>query len=90
MDLLLALFDDRYHKKARFEAKRKLSLMALAASIDQRERETRIAEKFSEFLNFLNAHVWSPDYKIGDLDIRYLFSTHRPEDFCCTSVVVLS
>ena len=90
VDLLLALFDDRYHKKARFEAKRKLSLMALAASIDQRERETRIAEKFSEFLNFLNAHVWSPDYKIGDLDIRYLFSTHSPEDFSCTSVVVLS
>jgi hypothetical protein len=90
VDLLLALFDDRYHKKARFEAKRKLALMGLAGSIDQRERETKIAEKFSEFLNFLNAYVWSPDYKIGDLDIRYLYSTHSKDDFSCASVTVLS
>lgn len=90
VDLLLALFDDRYHKKARFEAKRKLALMGLAGSIDQRERETRINEKFSEFLNFLNVYVWSPDSKIGDLDIRYLYSTHSSADFSCTSVTVLS
>lgn len=90
VDLLLALFDERYHKKARFEAKRKLALMGLAASIDQRERETNIAEKFLEFLDFLNAYVWSPDCKIGELDIRYLHSTHSPEDFSCTSVAVLS
>ena len=90
VELLLALFDDRYHKKARFEAKRKLALMGLAGSIDQRERETRIAEKFSGFLNFLNAYVWSPDYKIGDLDIRYLYSTHNKEDFSCATVTGLS
>lgn len=90
VDLLMALFDDRYHKKARFEAKRKLALMGLAGSIDQRERETKIAEKFSEFLNFLNAYVWSPDYKIGDLDIRYLHSIHNKDDFSCASVRVLS
>jgi hypothetical protein len=90
VELLLALFDDRYHKKARFEAKRKLALMGLAGSIDQRERETRIAEKFLDFLAFLNAYVWSPDYKIGDLDIRYLHSRHNTEDFSCTRVDVLS
>jgi len=90
VELLLAIFDDRYHKKARFEAKRKLALMGLAGSIDQRERETKIAEKFSDFLNFLNAYVWSPDYKIGDLDIRYLHSSHSREDFSCTRVAVLS
>jgi hypothetical protein len=90
VDLLLALFDDRYHKKARFEAKRKLALMGLAGSIDQRERETRIGERFSEFLDFLNAYVWSPDSKIGDLEIRYLHSTHNREDFSCNSVTVLS
>lgn len=90
VELLLALFDDRYHKKARFEAKRKLALMGLAGSIDQRERETRIAEKFLDFLDFLNAYVWSPDYKIGDLEIRYLHSTHSAEDFSCTQVDVLS
>jgi hypothetical protein len=88
--LLLAIFDERYHKKARFEAKRKLALMGLAGSIDQRERETRINEKFSDFLDFLNAYVWSPDAKIGDLEIRYLHSTHDPADFSCTSVTVLS
>nr|WP_245590142.1 hypothetical protein [Desulfobulbus elongatus] len=90
VELLLALFDDRYHRKARFEAKRKLALMGLAGSIDQRERETKIAEKFLGFLNFLNAFVWSPDYRIGELDIRYLHSRHHPDDFSCTSVKVLA
>ena len=47
--LLLIMFNDRYHKKARFEARRKLVLMNLAGSIDQRERETGIEEKFSNF-----------------------------------------
>jgi len=90
VELLLALFDDRYHKKARFEAKRKLALMGLAGSIDQRERETKIGEKFLNFLNFLNAFVWSPDCKIGELDIRYLHSTHNRDNFSCSAVKVLS
>ncbi len=90
VELLLALFDERYHKKARFEAKRKLALMGLAGSIDQRERETKIGEKFLGFLDFLNAYVWSPDYKIGDLDIRYLYSTHNNDDFSCNMVTVLT
>ena len=72
VDLLLIMFDDRYHKKARFEAKRKLILMSLAGSIDQRERETDIEIKFAEFLHFLNKYVWSPDIKIGELDLLYL------------------
>ena len=50
--LLLIMFNDRYHKKARFEARRKLVLMNLAGSIDQRERETGIEEKFSNFPAF--------------------------------------
>lgn len=88
--LLLIIFDERFHRKARFEAKRKLVLMNLAASIDQRERETDIETKFSDFLRFLNAHVWSPSLKIGDLEIRYLHSRHDPEDFSCREVTVLS
>ena len=52
VDLLLIAFDDSYHKKARFEAKRKLILMNLAASIDQRERETDIEKPSS-------ASTWS-------------------------------
>lgn len=90
VDLLLILFDERYHRKARFEAKRKLVLMSLAGSIDQRGRETKIEKKFAGFLNFLNEFVWSPSLKIGDLDICYLHSKHNVEEFRCVDVNVLS
>jgi 5-methylcytosine-specific restriction endonuclease McrA len=89
VDLLLMMFDDRYHKKARFEAHRKLSLMSLAGSIDQRERETSIEEKFSQFLTFLNNHVWSSNLKIGEHDIVYLLSQHEATDFRCTNLQVI-
>lgn len=89
VELLLITFDNRYHKKIRFEAKRKLVLMGLAGSIDQRERETDIENKFSTFLNFLNQHVWSPQLKIGELEIAYLASHHAQSDFSCTEVQVL-
>ena len=88
--LLLIMFNDRYHKKARFEARRKLVLMNLAGSIDQRERETGIEEKFSNFLHFLNDYVWSKNLKIGEHDIVYLYSQHSEVSFCCTNVKVLS
>ncbi|GAB6191628.1 hypothetical protein [Desulfocastanea catecholica] len=88
--LLLIMFNDRYHKKARFEARRKLVLMNLAGSIDQRERETGIEEKFSNFLHFLNDYVWSKNLKIGEHDIAYLYSQHSEETFCCNSVKVLN
>ena len=90
VELLLIMFNDHYHKKARFEAHRKLILMTLAGSIDQRERETEIENKFSAFLDFLNGYVWSPDLKIGELDPVYLHSSHRKEDFRCTNVSVLT
>ncbi len=89
VDLLLMTFDDRYHKKARFEAHRKLSLMSLAGSIDQRERETKIEEKFSQFLTFLNDYVWSTKQKIGEHDIVYLLSRHDNPDFSCSEVKVI-
>lgn len=89
IELILIMFDDHYHKKARFEARRKLTLMTLAGSIDQRERETEIANKFSNFLAFLNSYVWSPDLKIGELDPVYLHSEHSTDDFHCTKVQVL-
>ena len=88
--LLLVLFDERFHRKARFEAKRKLVLMNLSGSIDQRERETQIEDKFANFLNFLNNFVWSPSSKIGDLEICYLHSRHSVEEFQCLDVNVLS
>jgi len=89
VDLLLILFDDRYHKKARFEAKRKLILMNLAGSIDQRERETEVEAKFDQFLDFLNEHVWSKKSRIGELEIVYLLSDHDPETFACNKVEVI-
>jgi hypothetical protein len=89
VDLLLILFDDRYHKKARFEAKRKLVLMNLAGSIDQRERETEVEAKFDQFLNFLNEYVWSRKSRIGELEIVYLLSDHDPDTFACTRVEVI-
>ena len=90
VDLLLIYFDERFHTKARFEAKRKLVLMNLAGSIDQRERETEIEKKFADFITFLNVHVWSPTLKIGDLKINYLHSRHREGDFSCENVAVLT
>lgn len=89
VDLLLVTFDDRYHKKARFEAHRKLYLMSLAGSIDQRERETKIEEKFAQFLDFLNEYVWSTNQKIGEHDIVYLLSRHGGPDYCCSDVKVI-
>lgn len=88
IELLLIIFNDRYHKKARFEARRKLQLMNLAASIHQREIETEIEEKFSNFLAFLNDYVWSPKQKIGEHDIVYLLSKHAEDDFHCLNVQV--
>ncbi len=88
--LLLIMFNNRYHKKARFEARRKLILMNLAGSIDQRERETGIEDKFYNFLHFLNDYVWSKNLKIGEHDIVYLHSQHAEDSFCCTDVKVLT
>jgi hypothetical protein len=89
-ELLLIIFDDRYHQKARFEAKRKLVLMNLAGSIDQRERETKIESKFYLFLDFLNEYVWSKTAKIGELEIVYLLSNHEPEQFTCLDYKIIS
>jgi hypothetical protein len=89
VDLLLITFDDRYHKKVRFEAKRKLVLMNLAGAIDQRERETDIGARFSGFLSFLNDYVWSPQLRIGEHRPAYLLSEHDPEDYRCTAVKVI-
>ncbi|MFT6925811.1 MAG: hypothetical protein ACJAZP_001403 [Psychromonas sp.] len=90
VELLLIMFNNQYHKKARFEARRKVLLMTLAGSIDQRERETDVENKFSAFLVFLNGYVWSPNLKIGELDPVFLHSTHHTEDYCCDSVSVLT
>ena len=89
IELLLITLNEKYHKKSRFEAKRKLVLMGLAGSIDQRERETQIESKFSGFLNFLNQYVWSPRLKIGELKTAYLLSQHDKDNFACHHVKII-
>ncbi len=69
VDLLLMIFDDRYHKKIRFEAKRKLVLMGLAGSIDQRERETDIENKFAslpEFSQPIRVESATQNWRVGN------------------------
>src|SRR3990172_1189595 len=89
VELLLIIFNDRYHKKTRFDAKRKLILMSLVGSIDQREKESDIENKFSKFLDFLNDYVWSPDLKIGEYKTVFLLSTHDKETFACTNLKLI-
>lgn len=90
VDLLLVMFDGRYHKKARFEACRKLILINLAGSIDQRERETEVESRFGQFLDFLNEFVWSKKSLIGELEVVYLLSEHDRDSFACSKVEVIS
>lgn len=89
-DLLLMIFDERYSTRARFEAKRKLALMSLAASIDQRERETNNEEKFKKFIKFLDTHVLDKDIKIGETESVFVLSNHDPETFGNTSYTILT
>lgn len=89
VELLLMIFDDAYHQKVRFEAKRKLVLMNLAGAIDQRERETEIEARFAGFLRFLNDYVWSQVLRIGEHRHAYLLSEHDPKDYRCLNVRVL-
>ncbi len=89
VELLLMIFDDAYHQKVRFEAKRKLVLMNLAGAIDQRERETEIEARFAGFLRFLNDYVWSQELRIGEHRHAYLLSEHDPKDYRCLKVRVL-
>jgi len=89
VDLLLLFFDNRYHKKVRFEAKRKLVLMNLAGAIDQQERRVDIEVRFAEFINFLNDHAWSPGLKRGEHQLAYLLSEHADNDYACQKVDVI-
>jgi hypothetical protein len=74
------MFDDKQDPKLRFEAKRKLLLMDMAATIDQKERETNFEGKFNTFQTFLNEYVWSDEKKTAESVPIYLVSNHRKED----------
>lgn len=90
VELAILALDDRYDSRVRFEAKRKLELMDLAAKIDHRERQTGIKESYSMFTDFLNDHVWLPAMKRGEAEYVYLLSNHDSDTNACTSVEPLS
>lgn len=82
-DLLLLALDGKWSPKARFEAKRKLLLMNLGASIDRREREVGIEDQFKRFVNWLHERVWDPDLLLGESRGVFLISNHAPETWAC-------
>lgn len=87
VDLALIMLDDSWDKRVRFEAKRKLILMKLAAAVAQRERRTRTIHKYNDFIDFLDENVWSRNEKKGAPDQEYLLSTHDPESLKALTVV---
>lgn len=90
VELQLMVFDRKYSDKARFEAMRKIELIRLAGSIDQRERETKVSERFAAFQNFLDAHVWSSE-RIGDTEDVYLLSEHDLDSTnACNSTQIIT
>lgn len=90
IDLLFIIFLDQYHKKARFEAKRKLVLMHLVSFIVRREREVEIEKNFKKFLDFLNKYVWYPHAKIGELETVFLISRHDKDNYSCLDAKVVT
>ncbi|HSA83549.1 MAG TPA: hypothetical protein VLF20_01535 [Patescibacteria group bacterium] len=86
LELTLMMFDtEHYSKRARFEAKRKLALMVLAATVEQVHQSIDPVEKLKEFDDFLNRRVWRPG-KIGEAETVHILSTHDPETFECKTV----
>lgn len=90
MNLLLMTVDRGWAPKARFEAKRKLLLMGIAASIDRRQRTTGLTSQFGDFGTWLGENVWSPDWLKGESEGAYLVSNHDPETWACPSAFTLS
>lgn len=83
-DLLLLSLDGRWSPKARFDTKRKLQLMNLSASIDRRERELKIEDQFSRFVDWMK-RLWDPELLLGESNGRFLISTHDPLTWACTA-----
>lgn len=84
-DLILLSLDGRWHERARWDAKVKLQLMGLAASIDKRERDLNIENQFQGFVDWMNTQVWNPESQFGESNGSYLISTHDPQTWACVS-----
>lgn len=88
-DLLLVTIDGRWADKARFEAKRKLQLMALSASIERREREVGIEDQFKRFVDWLHERVWNPNLQFSESRGSFLISNHDPQTWACTTTLIV-
>ncbi len=103
IDLLAIMFDASYSERTRFEAKRKLTLMKLAAEMDKRNREVdmndqnlaerkRGKEQGDPFVRFLDAHVWTPEKLKGDIGGVIVVSKHSldPDTYECIGIEEVS
>ncbi len=96
VDLMRLMLDPQNDKRVRFEAKRKLVLMQLAAQLDKSRREEeelnqkrtkKDAETESDpFVSFLEEHVWSQNYGKGASKDTVLLSRHSSDTYECTRV----
>lgn len=89
VQLLLMTFDNSYDPRIRFEAKRKIVLMFLAANIDMRENEIEVTKKQSKLDEFLTEFVFTKHDRKGQIESVYYLSAFDPETYDCTSVHVL-
>jgi hypothetical protein len=94
IDLLAIMFDTSYSERVRFEAKRKLTLMKLAAEMDKRTREIdtnnqnlserkKTGDKEDLFVRFMNTHVWTPEKLKGDTGRVIVVSKHSLNTYGC-------
>lgn len=90
LNLLLMTVNRSWAPKARFEAKRKLQLMSIVASIDRRQRMTDLTDQFGDFGWWLDENVWSKERLRGESDGAYLISNHDPETWACPSAFTLT
>lgn len=90
LNLLLMTVNREWAPKARFEAKRKLLLMGIAASIDRRQRMTGLTNQFGDFGWWLDENVWSKERLRGESEGAYLISNHDPKTWACHSALTLT
>lgn len=96
IDLLSIMFDPTYSERARFEAKRKLTLMQLAAELDMRDRrieelsqnraereKRRTGEQGDPFVRFLDTHVWKTQGLRANPGQIIIVSKHKADDYSC-------
>lgn len=81
VELLELVFAPGYAEQVRFEAKRKLFLMALVAAVNYRERESGQIDRYNMFVDFLNKHIWDREKAIGDTQSTYIMSRHSLSDY---------